>query len=329
MCNSKSKASYFQCARHVWTEMTCVAGTVCRVVRNNAVCVDPNTAVQVSDSDRDVQIACPTNNMTMCDGSDRSSFYTCTNNKWAKMKCDHNTVCIVRHDKALCADQATANAPVQPCTVAKSTRCVPDNRRVFQVCSDGFWANSTCAGSDFCLFRANAAMCVDKATADAPVLPCKQPNATRCVDGSAVAYQVCSDGYWTNATCNRGSVCGMKQGAALCHDPKQPIIDVPDQPCSNDGTMQCPEDNASRYQVCTDGLWANFTCDGTNVCRMSGDRAVCGDRDGADAPLSMVTLHAPTGYRANVSLGTSTHALCAWSITALLGVTALALGAGV
>ncbi|KAJ2685569.1 hypothetical protein H4R19_006790, partial [Coemansia spiralis] len=91
MCNSKSKASYLQCVKNAWTEMTCVSGTECRVVRNNAVCVNPNTPTQVADSDRDSVITCPTNNATMCDGSDRSSFYMCTSNRWIRMKCDRNT----------------------------------------------------------------------------------------------------------------------------------------------------------------------------------------------------------------------------------------------
>ncbi|KAJ2770915.1 hypothetical protein IWQ57_002445 [Coemansia nantahalensis] len=170
----------------------------------------------------------------MCNGSDRASFYMCTSNRWIKMKCDRNTVCAVRHDKALCVDRDLADAPVQPCLTAKATRCVPDNKKVFQTCIDGFWTNSTCAGSD----------------------------------------------------------------------------------------------HAEMYQVCTNKLWANFTCDGTNVCRMNGDKAVCGDKDGTDAPPTMATLHAPTAYRAAISSGAAARPLYAWSLGALFGAVTLALSAG-
>ncbi|KAJ2771411.1 hypothetical protein IWQ56_001795 [Coemansia nantahalensis] len=264
----------------------------------------------------------------MCNGSDRASFYMCTSNRWIKMKCDRNTVCAVRHDKALCVDRDLADAPVQPCLTAKATRCVPDNKKVFQTCIDGFWTNSTCAGSDQCLFRANSALCVDRATAEAPVLPCTQENATRCVSGSPTTYQLCAGGFWTNGTCDRGNVCGMKQGAALCHDPKMSIVDVPDQPCDDDGAMRCVPESAEMYQVCTNKLWANFTCDGTNVCRMNGDKAVCGDKDGTDAPPTMATLHAPTAYRAAISSGAAARPLYAWSLGALFGAVTLALSAG-
>ncbi|KAJ2782669.1 hypothetical protein H4R18_002147 [Coemansia javaensis] len=298
MCSSRGKAFYLKCVNHTWAELTCMSGTECRIVHNNAACVDPKAAVSPPQNDDEPQVYCPTNRATMCDGSDRSSFYMCTNNRWARMKCTRNTVCTVRADRAMCVDRATADAPVQMCTTPKATRCVPDNRAIFQVCADGFWANSTCAGGNRCLFRGGSALCVDKKTAEAPVVPCSEEKATRCVEDDKSAYQLCSGGYWIDATCDRGNVCAMKRSAAVCHDPAQPVADFPDQPCDVEKATQCVPGDDAMYQMCTNGLWANFTCDSPNVCRMqvlsSAAQLAQGFMDRLDAisrKLSQLGIH--------------------------------------
>ncbi|KAJ2852666.1 hypothetical protein IWW36_000023 [Coemansia brasiliensis] len=324
MCDSNSKTGYFQCVKNVWQQMTCDKGTVCRTSNNKAVCADPNAPIE-SNAPAEIKVACDTNNSTMCDKEDRASFYMCTDNYWTKMKCNGNNVCMSRDGKTACVDQATADAPVQPCSTVNATQCVSDNQKIFQICIDKYWTNSTCADDNYCLFRGDKAICVDKATAEAPVLPCTKANATRCIDGADTKYQFCYDGFWTNSTCDKGNVCGMKQGSALCHDPNQPIVD--DQPCDVDKATRCVPGNETLYQVCSKKLWMNLTCDGNNICRLDdNDNVMCVDKDQAYLSLTMATLNEPTPYRGTINLGISTRDMYSWGISAILGAVVFALG---
>ncbi|KAJ2544558.1 hypothetical protein GGH12_002325 [Coemansia sp. RSA 1822] len=307
--------------------MSCDSGTECRVSNNKVICADPNAPVE-SETSSEPKVACDTNNSTICDDSDASAFYMCTEKFWTKMQCDGENVCMARNGKTACVDKATADAPVQPCTVEKATQCVPDNRNRFQICIDNYWTNSTCADDNYCLLRGDSTVCVDKATADAPVLPCTKANATRCIDEDSSVYQLCYDGFWSNSTCDKGNVCGMKQGSALCHDPDQPIIDVPDQPCDKDKASQCVSGNETLYQVCSNKLWTNLTCDGNNICRMKDDKVMCVDKDEAYMSLTQLTMHEPTPYKGMLSLGVSARDAYSWGTTVLLGAVAITFGVG-
>ncbi|KAJ2283558.1 hypothetical protein GGH14_000785 [Coemansia sp. RSA 370] len=353
MCDSTAKNSYFQCTKNIWQEMACDSGTECRVSNNKVICADPNAPVE-SETISEPKIACDTNNSTMCDDSDASAFYMCTDKFWTKMQCDGENVCMARNgktacvdkatadapvqpctvekatqgDSTVCVDKATADAPVQPCTVEKATQCVPDNRNRFQICIDNYWTNSTCADDSYCLLRGDSTVCVDKATADAPVLPCTKANATRCINEDSSVYQLCYEGFWSNSTCDKGNVCGMKQGSALCHDPDQPIIDVPDQPCNKDKASQCVSGNETLYQVCSNKLWTNLTCDGNNICRMKDDKVMCVDKDEAYMSLTQLTMHEPTPYKGMLSLGVSARDAYSWGTSVLLGAIAITFGVG-
>ncbi|KAJ1811423.1 hypothetical protein LPJ77_000037 [Coemansia sp. RSA 2523] len=327
MCDSTAKNSYFQCTKNIWQEMACDSGTECRVSNNKVICADPNAPVE-SETISEPKIACDTNNSTMCDDSDASAFYMCTDKFWTKMQCDGENVCMARNGKTACVDKATADAPVQPCTVEKATQCVPDNRNRFQICIDNYWTNSTCADDSYCLLRGDSTVCVDKATADAPVLPCTKANATRCINEDSSVYQLCYEGFWSNSTCDKGNVCGMKQGSALCHDPDQPIIDVPDQPCNKDKASQCVSGNETLYQVCSNKLWTNLTCDGNNICRMKDDKVMCVDKDEAYMSLTQLTMHEPTPYKGMLSLGVSARDAYSWGTSVLLGAIAITFGVG-
>ncbi|KAJ2183167.1 hypothetical protein GGF45_000216 [Coemansia sp. RSA 551] len=276
--------------------MACDSGTECRMSNNKVICADPNAPVE-SETISEPKIACDTNNSTMCDDSDASAFYMCTDKFWTKMQCDGENVCMARNGKTACVDKATADAPVQPCTVEKAT-------------------------------QGDSTVCVDKATADAPVLPCTKANATRCINEDSSVYQLCYEGFWSNSTCDKGNVCGMKQGSALCHDPDQPIIDVPDQPCNKDKASQCVSGNETLYQVCSNKLWTNLTCDGNNICRMKDDKVMCVDKDEAYMSLTQLTMHEPTPYKGMLSLGVSARDAYSWGTSVLLGAIAITFGVG-
>ncbi|KAJ2208648.1 hypothetical protein IW145_000575 [Coemansia sp. RSA 521] len=165
-----------------------------------------------------------------------------------------------------------------------------------------------------------------------------------CDDSDASAFYMCTDkfwtkmqcdgenlcyeGFWSNSTCDKGNVCGMKQGSALCHDPDQPIIDVPDQPCNKDKASQCVSGNETLYQVCSNKLWTNLTCDGNNICRMKDDKVMCVDKDEAYMSLTQLTMHEPTPYKGMLSLGVSARDAYSWGTSVLLGAIAITFGVG-
>ncbi|KAJ1831903.1 hypothetical protein LPJ63_003939 [Coemansia sp. RSA 2711] len=328
MCNSSSKASYFQCVKSAWQQMTCTAGTECRTVNNKAVCADPNAPVESSTS-TETKVACDTNNSTMCDASDKSAFYMCTDKFWTKMQCDGANVCMARDGKTACVDQATADAPVLPCTVANATQCAPDNQKIFQICIDDYWTNSTCADDNYCLLRGDSAVCVDKATANAPVLPCTTAKATRCIDGAPQKYQFCYDGYWSNSTCTDNNYCLFRGESALCVD--KATAEAPVQPCTKANATRCVDEDELIYQLCYDGFWSNSTCDTGNVCRMpdTGKNAVCMDKDEAYLSITMSTLHEPTPFRGTISMGVSVRDALSWGPSVVLGALAIAFGVGI
>ncbi|KAI8324852.1 hypothetical protein GQ54DRAFT_308843 [Martensiomyces pterosporus] len=330
MCDDKNKNSFYTCTNNKWASLSCADGNECRVVKNNAVCMDPNSPTPSDDGQDDAQESlapCDTLNATMCDSSHKSKFYTCVDHKWTSMKCDGDNVCVVRNNKAKCLDKATADAPQQPCKIEKATQCAPDNKKIYQVCTDHYWTNSTCANNNHCLFRNGKALCVDKATAEAPQLPCKNDKETQCVSDDKSIFQVCVDKFWTNSTCDKGNVCGMKKGKAICHDPNESIKDVPELPCDKDKATRCVLGNQTLYQVCSNKLWTNLTCDGGNVCRMKSDAVVCVDKHTAEEASSVYSMGTPSAYVPTASRATSMNALYSWGIGALLAAISVAFGA--
>ncbi|KAJ1954363.1 hypothetical protein EC988_002476, partial [Linderina pennispora] len=217
---------------------------------------------------------CDTVNATMCDSTNKSKFFKCVDNKWMNMACDKGNVCAIRNSKVQCMDQATADAPVDYCKTDKATRCAADNKKVFQVCTDGYWQNSTCSDNNYCLFKNDKATCVDKAASEAVQVPCRTENATQCYDGQKNMYQVCIDHYWTNSTCAKDTYCLFRNGKTTCVD--KATAEAPVQPCTTANATRCVDDD-SIFQICISDYWTNSTCDSGNVCGMKQGKAVCHD----------------------------------------------------
>ncbi|KAJ2573156.1 hypothetical protein IW140_000199 [Coemansia sp. RSA 1813] len=254
----------------------------------------------------------------------------CLNNSWTHMKCDGANICVVRNNKTKCVSSVVANAPVQPCTSSGATQCVRDNKTIFQTCVDNFWTNSTCSDGNYCLSRSGAAVCVDKALAEAPQIPCSTANATQCFNGDDTIYQICYQNYWTNSTCDKGNVCGTSKGKAVCHDPSQPVVDIPEEPCDDDGLKECVASNETLYRICTKGLWTNLTCASDNICRENDDNnVVCVDKDQAYLSLTRNTMYAPSPFVAHKSAASSLRAACIRSIGVILTIAATAIGASI
>ncbi|KAJ2163156.1 hypothetical protein GGF46_000085 [Coemansia sp. RSA 552] len=320
MCIDNTPDSYYECIDSTWRVMSCGSGTECRVVDNKAVCADPSAPTE--NTTKEPAHPCKTNNATMCNDTDRSSFYMCVDNNWENMQCDDANVCMVRGGKTSCVDRATADAPVQKCSTEKATRCVSDNKETFQICSDGYWANSTCTDGNYCLFRSNSASCVDKETAEAPVVPCSKNKATRCLDDQPTSYQMCSDGFWVNSKCDSGNYCLFRSGTASCVDKE--TAEAPIQPCKKAKDTRCVEESKAVYQICYEGFWSNSTCDGDNVCRMEDGQAACVDKDYVDP--STIILHSPTPFLGYTEASASGFSMGVWGLGTALGTVAVILG---
>ncbi|KAJ1902000.1 hypothetical protein LPJ66_000324 [Kickxella alabastrina] len=329
MCDSSNAAGFFACTKNDWISMVCSAGNECRTVKGQAVCMDPNAPTPSEPEINEPKIPCDTLNSTMCDSNVRSNFFMCVDYEWTKMQCDGTNVCMARNGQTSCVEPAIADIPLVPCTTANATQCSTNNAHSFQICVDNYWADFTCGDDSFCLFRGGQALCVDEATAKAPIQPCTTANATRCVDEDESVFQICYENYWTNSTCDVGNVCGTKQGSAVCHDPSTPIIDVPNQPCKQENATQCVFGNESMYQICSNKLWTNLTCDGDNVCHLKDDNVVCIDRALALESADEFTLMPAAEFRAYHSHGISRSTMYSWSTAALLGVFAITFGAGI
>ncbi|KAJ2371810.1 hypothetical protein IW150_004421 [Coemansia sp. RSA 2607] len=329
MCDSSSATGFFTCTNNLWVSMTCSTGNECRTVNDEAVCMNPADPTPSDSSDVSApKIPCDSLNSTMCDSSSKSSFYMCLDYNWTKMQCDGANVCMERNGSTACVDQATADAPQLPCTTANATQCVDGDMTLFQICIDNYWTNSSCSDNNYCLYRGGQALCVDKATAEAPVQPCTTANATRCVDNDDTVFQICYDNFWTNSTCSAGTICGTKQGNAVCHDPTIPIIDVPDQPCDVEKATRCFSGNHTIYQLCYNGLWSNQTCDGGNVCFAKDSDATCMDPTLASIEGATFILSSPEQFRA-LSSAVSLSNVYSWGTAVLLCAIVTAFGAGI
>ncbi|KAJ2509621.1 hypothetical protein GGI11_005799 [Coemansia sp. RSA 2049] len=197
--------------------------------------------------------------------------------------------------------------------------CDSANRSSFYMCVNKNWTKMKCEGANVCISRNKKTMCVSEAEANAP-----------CFDGDDTIYQICYQNYWSNSTCDKGNVCGMSKDTAVCHDPSQPIVDIPEEPCSEDGLKECIAANETLYRVCTNGLWANLTCADTDVCRLDNDNnVICLDKDQADLSSTMGTLYAPSPYIGHLSGGPSLRAICLHGASVMLTVVVMAIGASI
>ncbi|KAJ2708079.1 hypothetical protein FB645_000188 [Coemansia sp. IMI 203386] len=329
MCDSDGSDKFFKCVDNEWVSMTCSSGNECRTVKNKAVCMDPNDPTP-SDADisSEAEIPCNTLNSTMCDSNEKSNFYMCIDYVWAQMQCDGNNVCMERNGKTSCVDEQTADTPLESCSTANATQCIDGSPQMFQICQDNYWTNSTCSKDTYCLQRNGNSVCVDKATAEAPVLPCKSANATRCIDDDDSVFQICYDNFWTNSTCDTNYVCGMKQGSAVCHDPKIPLIDVPDQPCDNEKALRCVPDNSTIYQLCYNKLWSNLTCTAGNVCHDEDGEITCMDETLASIEGRTFVLSKAEKFKA-IGAASTIFTSHSWVSTILLAAVTMAFGAGI
>ncbi|KAJ2746994.1 hypothetical protein GGI20_000890 [Coemansia sp. BCRC 34301] len=244
----------------------------------------------------------------MCNSADNSGFYVCIKNVWTLEKCSKGNMCRIVDNAAICVPPNTpTKEPEQSCSKPNESKCDASNPANFFVCTKNKWEKMECDGDNVCMARDGKTSCVDKATADAPVQPCTQDKATRCVDDNKDIFQVCQNKYWTNSTCSSGNVCGTKQGSAICHDPKQPIIDVPDQPCAEKSPNRCVPGNNTLYQICYNKLWSNNTCPNDDVCIIINKAAACVDKNVALSISPTNTLRQPEVFVADDSHAASRH----------------------
>ncbi|KAJ2852343.1 hypothetical protein J3B02_003478 [Coemansia erecta] len=329
MCDSSSSGKFFKCVDNKWVSMACSAGNECRTVKNEAVCMstdDPTSSD--SETSDETGISCDTLNSTMCDSDVKSNFFMCIDYSWIKMQCDDSNVCMERGGKTGCVDEQTANTPLESCDTADATQCIDGFPQMFQICKDNYWTNSTCGKETYCLQRGKNSACVDKATAEAPVLPCSTANATRCIDGEDSVFQICYDNFWSNSTCDKDYVCGIKQGNAVCHDPKIPLIDAPNQPCNEERALRCAADNRSIYQLCYNKLWSNLTCSDGNVCHDSDGEITCMSAEQASIEDRTFVLNKAEKFNPISAASSFTTSYC-WIPTILLAVVVMAFGAGI
>ncbi|KAJ2031813.1 hypothetical protein GGH92_002124 [Coemansia sp. RSA 2673] len=342
LCSSDASNKYWACTKGKWASMKCSGKTVCAQTDDSTVvCHDPDSPVDHAPQE---SIPCKTNKSTMCNSADNSSFYVCLKNVWTLETCSSGGTCRIVDNAAVCMSPKSPTEsikepikeptkepikePEELCLTPNESKCDATNRSNFHVCTKGRWTKMVCDGDNVCMDRDGKTSCVDKATADAPVQPCTVDKATRCVSDNKDIFQVCQDKYWTNSTCSSGNVCGMKQGSALCHDPKQPIIDVPDQPCVENSPNRCVPGNNTLYQICYNKLWSNNTCTDDNVCVMIKKVAACVDKDAALAISPTNTLREPEVFIANGSAAALTRNVYSWGFGGLLFAVAMAFGFG-
>ncbi|KAJ2821766.1 hypothetical protein FBU31_004802 [Coemansia sp. 'formosensis'] len=359
LCSSDASNKYWACTKGKWTSMTCSAKNVCAQTDDSTVvCHDPNgPAIHAPQ----VSIPCKTNSGTMCNSADNSSFYQCLKNVWTLETCSSGTICRIVDNAAVCMNPKSpltepisepssesvtkpvtkpitesisepisepTKVPEEPCSTPNESKCDASNRSNFYVCNKKVWTKMVCDGANVCMSRDGKTSCVDQATADAPVQPCTQDKSTRCASDNNAIFQICQNKYWTNSTCSEGNVCGMKQGSALCHDPKQPIIDVPDQPCVENSPNRCVPGNNTIYQICYNKLWSNSTCEGDNVCVMIKKAAACVNKDAALSISPTNTLREPEIFIPNSGRDASIRNMYSWGVGGLLCAVTLAFGFG-
>ncbi|KAJ2448068.1 hypothetical protein GGF42_005242 [Coemansia sp. RSA 2424] len=330
LCSADASNRYWACMKGKWTSMKCSGKNVCAQTDDSTVvCHDPSNPITPEQHE---SIPCKTNKSTMCNGADNSSFYVCLKNVWTLETCSKGDTCRIVDNAAVCLSPRTptepAKEPEEACSTPNQSKCDASNPSNFFLCAKNKWTKMECDGANVCMARDGKTSCVDKATANAPVQPCTHDKATRCVDDNKATFQICQNKYWTNSTCSSGNVCGTKQGSAICHDPKQPIIDVPDQPCVEHSPNRCVPGNNKLYQICYDKLWSNNTCAGDNVCIMIDKAAACVDKDVALSISPTNTLREPEVFVANDSHAASRHDMYSWGIGGLLCAVAVAFGFG-
>ncbi|KAJ2868433.1 hypothetical protein GGH94_000133 [Coemansia aciculifera] len=334
LCSSDASNRYWACTKGKWASMKCSGKNVCAQTDDSTVvCHDPNGPVTHAPQE---SIPCKTDKSTMCNSADNSSFYVCLKNVWTLETCSSGSTCRIVDNAAVCMSPKSPTEPIKEpikepeelCSTPNESKCDATNRSNFHVCTKGKWTKMVCDGANVCMARDEKTSCVDQATADAPVQPCTQDKATRCVSDNKDIFQICQDKYWTNSTCSSGNVCGMKQGSALCHDPKQPIIDVPDQPCVENSPNRCVPGNNTLYQICYNKLWSNNTCTDDNVCIMIKKAAACVDKDVALSISPTNTLREPEVFVANGSGAASIRNVYSCGVSGLLCAVAMAFGFG-
>ncbi|KAJ2492919.1 hypothetical protein IWW37_001091 [Coemansia sp. RSA 2050] len=343
VCSSDAPNRYWACNKGKWASMKCDGKNVCAQTDDSTVvCHDPKGPVVQKPQE---SVPCKTNKSTMCNSADSSSFYVCLKNVWALETCLNGSTCHIVDGAAVCMkpksptepgkepeepkepkEPKEPEEPKEPCSTPNESKCDASNRSNFFVCTKNTWTKMECDGENVCMFRNGKTSCVDKTTADAPVQPCTKEKETRCASDNKDIFQICQDKYWTNSTCSSGNVCGMKQGSALCHDPKQPIIDVPDQPCVENSPNRCVPGDNRLYQICYDKLWNNNTCTDDKVCIMIKKAAACVDKDVALSISPTNTLREPEVFVPNDNRADSVRNMYSWGVGGLLCVVGMAFG---
>ncbi|KAJ2481727.1 hypothetical protein IWW56_001536 [Coemansia sp. RSA 2131] len=104
-----------------------------------------------------------------------------------------------------------------PCTDDKAKQCSPSNKSGYQVCTDGFWSDQTCGGSDVCGKDTNGDIaCMSKDQATVSLEACSDKKAMRCDASDQTKYQACDGSHWQTYTCDSANTCNMDGDKVVC-----------------------------------------------------------------------------------------------------------------
>ncbi|KAJ2176766.1 hypothetical protein GGF45_003552 [Coemansia sp. RSA 551] len=104
-----------------------------------------------------------------------------------------------------------------PCSSNNAKQCSPSNESGYQVCSDGFWSDQTCGGSDVCGKDTNGDIaCMSKDQATVSLEACSENKAMRCDATDQTKYQQCDGKHWQTYTCDSANTCNMDGDKVVC-----------------------------------------------------------------------------------------------------------------
>ncbi|KAJ2838343.1 hypothetical protein J3B01_001468 [Coemansia erecta] len=104
-----------------------------------------------------------------------------------------------------------------PCSSNNAKQCSPSNESGYQICSDGFWSDQTCGGSDVCGKDTNGDIaCMSKDQATVSLEACSENKAMRCDATDQTKYQQCDGKHWQTYTCDSANTCNMDGDKVVC-----------------------------------------------------------------------------------------------------------------
>ncbi|KAJ2496698.1 hypothetical protein GGH96_005645 [Coemansia sp. RSA 1972] len=104
-----------------------------------------------------------------------------------------------------------------PCSSDNAKQCSPSNSSGYQICTDGFWSDQTCGGSDVCGKDTNGDVaCMSKDQATVSLESCSDKKAMRCDATDQTKYQACDGSHWQTYTCDSANTCNMDGDKVVC-----------------------------------------------------------------------------------------------------------------